>query len=242
MLERLAEGLETEKISSIVPSLQFVHDTAEWWYTGPRDGFRGAVSITSSPKYSKSSLEFTTLKTDLRKYIKLHDFYSLAFRLTAGSSFGKNPQLFYLGGVENWLNRKFNGDIDIYINSVRDVYFSEFVTPVRGARFYEKVGRNFALVNSELRFPLITRLDLGLPPISLGYIQGVLFSDIGSAWNDFEKFQGVRDGRVNDLFIGYGTGARIYLLGFLLKYDLAWSYDLANSSRAKHYFSIGIDF
>lgn len=242
MLERLSQGLSTERISSIVPSLQYVHDTAEWWYTGPRDGFRGAVSVTSSPKYSNKSLEFTTFKTDLRKYIKLHEYYSLAFRFTGGTSFGKDPQLFYLGGVENWLNRKFNGQIDNYINSVKDVYFSEFVTPARGARFYEKIGRNFGLVNSELRFPLITRLDLGLPPISLGYIQGVLFSDIGSAWNDFDKFKGVSGGRVDDLFIGYGTGARIYLLGFLLKYDLAWSYDLNNSSRAKHYFSIGIDF
>lgn len=246
-LEPLSEYTlrKSEKVSSILPGIQLVHDTAEWFYTGPNDGFRGALSATTSPKYSNNSIQFTTLKADLRKYIKLHQYYSLAFRLAAGTSFGENPQQFYFGGVDNWINRKFNEDAngeDIRINSIKDVYFSEFVTPVRGARYYEKVGSNFALLNSELRFPLITRLDLGLPPISIGYIQGVLYSDIGSAWNNNSDFRGVENGKVKDLFIGYGTGARIFFLGVLLKYDLAWSYNLKRSSRAKHYFSIGIDF
>jgi len=241
-LERINSPFPDEKVSSILPGIQLVHDTAEWWYTGPNDGFRGAINLTTSPKYSDSNIQFTTIKTDIRKYVKLHDFYSLAFRVAAGTSFGEDPQKFYFGGVENWLNRKFNGNIDLRINSVRDVYFSEFVTPVRGARFYEKVGRNFALINSELRFPLITRLDLGLPPISLGYIQGVLYSDIGSAWNKNSEFRSAVNGKAKDLFVGYGTGARIFFLGFLLKYDLAWEYNLERSSRAKHYFSIGIDF
>ncbi|HED10960.1 MAG TPA: biopolymer transporter Tol [Caldithrix abyssi] len=241
-LEYLSINVPTQRISSFLPSIRYVYDTSEWWFTGPRDGFRGSVSITTSPKYSDASLEFTTVKTDLRKYFKLHDYYHLAFRLAAGASIGRDAQNFYFGGVDNWLNREFNGGLDRYINSVKDVYFSEFVTPVRGARFYEKVGHQYGLINAELRFPLILRLDLGLPPISIGYIQGVLFTDVGSAWDNPFKFRGVKNGRVEDLFIGYGTGARVYLFGFLLKYDLAWQYDLEKSSLPKHYFSIGIDF
>lgn len=240
-LEELFEGGKTDEVRSIVPSIQLIHDTSEWWGTGPRAGFRGAFTFTSSPKYTKNSLQFTTVKIDVRKYFKLHDFYSLAFRFNGGSSFGENPQNFYFGGTSNWINRKFNGNVDLQINSVKDVYFSEFVTPVRGARFYEKIGHNFALINSELRFPLITRLDLGLPPISFGYIQGILFSDIGSAWNSNKDFQGIVNGKTKDLFIGYGTGARIFIFGFLLKYDLAWEYNLKKSSKAKHYFSLGVD-
>ncbi|KAA3617169.1 MAG: biopolymer transporter Tol [Calditrichaeota bacterium] len=240
-LEYLVAGGRTDEVRSLVPSIQLIHDTSQWWGTGPNEGFRGSVSLTHSPLYTDKSLEFTTLKLDVRKYFKIHDYYSLAFRLNTGTSFGENPQLFYFGGTENWINRDFNGNIDSRINSVRDVYFSEFVTPVRGARFYEKTGYNFALVNSEVRFPLITRLDLGLPPISFGYIQGVLFSDVGSAWFSNNEFKGIEDGKVKDLFIGYGTGARIGIFGFLLKYDLAWEYNLKKSSRAKHYFSIGVD-
>jgi Peptidase MA superfamily/Omp85 superfamily domain/WD40-like Beta Propeller Repeat len=240
-LEQLIEGGTTDEVRSILPSIQLVHDTSEWWGTGPNRGFRGAITLTSSPKYTSNSLQFTTIKADVRKYVKIHDYYSLAFRLNAGASFGENPQNFYFGGTENWINRKFSPDIDLQINSVKDVYFSEFVTPVRGARFYEKIGHNFALVNSELRFPLITRLDLGLPPISFGYIQGILFSDIGSAWNSTRNFRGIESGKVKDLFVGYGTGARLFIFGLLLKYDLAWEYDLKKSSKAKHYFSIGVD-
>ena len=242
--EELIDGGFAETVSSIVPSIQLVHDTADWWYSGPKSGFRGSLNLTHSPKYNSSSLQFTTIKTDLRKYFNLSDdyFYHLAFRFSGGSSFGENPQNFYFGGTENWINRKFNGDIDNRINSVKDVYFSEFVYPVRGARYYEKVGRNFALLNSEFRFPVITRLDIGFPPMQFGYIQGVFFSDIGSAWDDHQNFRGVKDGRVEDLFVGYGTGARLGIFGFLLKYDMAWEHDLGRASKPKHYFSVGLDF
>ncbi len=230
------------KVSGLLPSLQLVHDTAEWWYTGPGDGFRGALSITASPKYTESSFEFTTVKTDLRKYVKLAQNYRLAFRYTGGISLGAQPQQFFLGGTENWLNRRFNGGLERRLDSIEEVYFSEFVTPLRGARFYEQIGTRFSLVNAEFRFPLIPYMELGLPPIRFGNIIGVAFTDIGSAWDDNSGFRGVRDGRTEDIFMGYGTGARIFLFGFLLKYDLAWQYDFQNSSRARHYFSIGIDF
>ncbi len=238
-----SELSSSDKISSILPSIYLIHDTSEWPYylSGPNRGFRGMVGLTTSPKYGSNSFQFTTLKADFRKYFKIHDFYSIALRMTAGTSFGNNPQQFFFGGVPNWINSKFNRSSDDRLRNIEDVYFSEFVTPVRGARFYEKVGKNFALMNSELRFPLITNFGLGLPPIQFGYIQGVLFTDIGSAWDSNDKFKGVRDGKTHDLFIGYGTGARL-ALGFLFKYDLSWEYNFKKSSRARHYFSIGVDF
>ena len=227
-------------ISSILPSLQLVHDTSEWGPTGPVDGFRGAVSATFSPSYSNDSPEFTTVKTDLRKYIKFWDYYSLAFRVTGGSSFGANPQKFFLGGVTNWLNRRFNGNIRI--DNIYDVYFSDFVTPLRGARYYEETGNTFLLTNFEFRFPLIPYIQLGFPPIALGNIQGLFFTDIGSAWDREEPFRGVRNGRLDDLVSGYGMGARIRFLGILVRYDLAWNYDLVNSSKPIQYWSLGYDF
>ncbi len=243
-MEYLQIDVPVKSVRSILPSVQFVHDNAEWdWahgFTGPRGGFRGAVSVTCSPKYSSKSPEFTSVKTDIRKYIKLTDSYSLALRLTGGASRGKNPQQFFLGGVSNWLNRKFNGDIRI--GSIEDVYFSEFVTPLRGARYYECDGNNFILTNFEFRFPLIPYMQLGFPPIRLGNIQGLFFTDVGSAWFSHETFKGIKDDRLNDIIAGYGMGARIYFMGFLLKYDVAWKYDLKSSAKPLHYLSLGIDF
>jgi hypothetical protein len=52
-------------------------------------------------------------------------------------------------------------------------------------------------------------------------------------------------GIFDDVISGYGIGARIFFLGFLLRYDLAWQYDLKTLntiSRPVHYWSIGADF
>ncbi|NOX89673.1 MAG: biopolymer transporter Tol [Calditrichaeota bacterium] len=245
-LEYLLINNYSQNVRSILPGLRLVHDTSEWYYTdtAPRDGFRGSVSFTVSPHYTKNSPEFATLLVDLRKYIKLSDNYSLGLRINSGISRGKNPQQFFLGGEINWLNRKFNGDLRL--TSIYDVYFSEFITPLRGARFYEKTGNNVFLFNGEFRFPFIPYMQLGFPPMRLGNIKGVIFTDIGTAWDSrFEKgFKGMEKGRLKDIVMGYGVGTRVFLsfLGFILKYDVAWRYDLVSSSKPMHYISIGVDF
>jgi outer membrane protein assembly factor BamA len=70
--------------------------------------------------------------------------------------------------------------------------------------------------------------------------------DIGSAWTKNSDFRGtIRDvyGDVytKDLLIGTGIGTRIYLFGFLLKFDFAWNYNLVNFSDTKFYLSLGTD-
>ncbi len=235
-----------QRVRSILPGLRFVHDTSEWFYTdtAPRDGFRGAIDFRVSPYYVKDSPEFATITMDLRKYFKVSDQYSFGLRLNAGASRGKNPQRFFLGGEMNWLNRKWNGNLRL--TSVYDVYFSEFVTPLRGARYYEKIGNNVILLNGEFRFPFIPYMQLGFPPMRLGNIKGVLFTDIGTAWDSDRSsgFRGMANGRLRDIVMGYGVGTRVFLsfLGFILKYDVAWRYDLKQSSKPMHYISIGVDF
>ena len=190
-------------------------------------------------------MDFQTFKLDYRKYLPIARGYSFAVRLFAGMSQGNNPQTFYLGGVNNWFNRSFNGGLRI--ENIEDVFFSEFVTPLRGARYYEQDGNNFGLVNLEFRFPLIPYMQLGFPPIALGNIQGAFFADVGSAWDDTNLWKGVYKGdtgqtRMRDLISGYGVGARIYIFGLLLRWDVAWRYDIATTSKPKYYWSIGADF
>jgi len=216
--------------------------------TGPRDGFRGSVTLTHSPNYSKNSFEFTTFKADLRKYFKLGDKYSFAMRMAGGVSVGADPQNFFLGGVSYWFNRKYSNGAGqsggLRLNSIKDVYFSEFVMPLRGAYYYERIGNTYGLFNFEFRFPLISYLVLGFPPIALGNIQGVLFTDVGTAWDYDQTYdlRPIKDGRLHSLVSGYGIGARVFFFGLLLKYDVAWRYDLKYSSPPIHYVSMGIDF
>ncbi len=242
-MEVLTRNYPISKIQSIIPGIRYVYDTSEWRWpeTGPRDGFRGSVDLKVSPHYSSDSPEFVTLKMDARKYFKLSDTYSLALRLSAGLSRGANPQQFFLGGVSNWLNRDFRGDVRI--GSLSDVYFGEFVTPLRGARYYERTGDNYGLMNLEFRFPLIPYMQLGFPPITLGNIQGLLFVDAGSALYSKElyQFRGMVNGRLKDIVASYGIGSRLFIFGMLLRYDVAWRYDIRSSSAPVHLISLGID-
>jgi len=91
---------------------------------------------------------------------------------------GAEPQVFFLGGVPYWFNPEYSdgsgGDArGPDVSNIKNVYFSEFIMPLRGARFYERIGNNFSLVNLEFRFPLIPIMQLGLPPITLGNILGI---------------------------------------------------------------------
>ncbi|MCK4754464.1 MAG: PD40 domain-containing protein, partial [Calditrichia bacterium] len=208
----------TEEVQTLLPSAALVYDQVEWGMTGPKHGTRASFSVLVSPKYSFNSLEFSTIKVDYRRSLELFSGYSLAFRINAGTSLGRNSQRFFLGGVPNWLNRTFKDRL--LVSNIEDVYFSEFVTPLRGAVYYERIGNSFGLANFEFRFPLIPFIQLGFPPIRLGNIQGVFFTDVGSAWDNSDFWNATRidaNGKkvFDDIVAGYGVGARIFFMGFL---------------------------
>lgn len=243
-LEYLQAPIPTDKVTTILPSLSFVHDNVLWGWTGPVDGSRYMIETTLSPDLGKNGRDFRTVKFDYRKYFMINRDYSFMFRLAAGASFGRNSQQFFLGGVDNWINRKFPPG-GILIRRVDDIFFSEFVTPLRGAIYYDRIGNRFFLSNFEFRFPMIQYLGLGFPPLRLFNVRGVMFYDIGSAWygNNFRGTTRNEKGEVvfKDIVSGYGVGARVYFLYFLLKIDVAWRFDLQSSSKPIWYFSLGAD-
>jgi hypothetical protein len=260
-LEYLDGIRPTDKVSAIIPELQYVHDNVLWGFRwgvfSPVSGSRYNITFRGSPKFSDVNLDFRTIKFDYRKYFMLSPQYQFAFRGTGGASFGKNPQRFFLGGIDNWINPRYRPANDgrlKRLDNIEDVFFSEFITPLRGALYYEGEGNRFFLVNMEFRFPLIQYLQLGFPPISIFNISGVLFYDIGAAWyqenGDWWSLKDFRATRrdlagnriFDDLISGYGIGARIYFLGFLVRYDVAWPYNLNSSSDRIHYWSFGLNF
>lgn len=247
----LADYVQAEKRHFVLPTLAYVFDNTLWGYTGPVAGQRYRVAFSYSPKFSEVpadsseiwGFDFKTLSFDARKYYHVGRDYSFAFRLAGAASFGEHPQQFFLGGVGNWINRRFNGDIRINID---DIYFSGFATPLRGADYYEKWGTRYLLSNTEFRFPLVHQLFFGWPlPFFFYNIRGALFLDVGSAWTG-DDFRGTMTGprgetRFDDIELGYGWGARLNLGYFLLKFDIAWENDLYTVSKPKYYFSLGAD-
>jgi len=229
----------------IVPSLSYVHDNSLWGIIAPANGERYNLSFIGSPKFSNQSLGFVTITADFRKYYKLWKNYTFAIRLAGGGSFGKDPQRFVIGGVDNWLNWRVENN-QIPIQEAEDFVFLTYGVPLRGYNYSKKIGTKYGLMNLELRFPLFGYFSAGPLPVFFQSFSGVLFLDVGGAYKwrkEFKAFDRDELGSVymRDLLAGTGYGVRMIILGFLLKMDVAWNFNLQHSSTPQYYFSIGAD-
>lgn len=236
----------TQKRTTLIPSLGYTYDTSLWGYTAPMNGTRYSFNVFGTPRLGSSGLSFVNITGDYRTYLRLGRQYALAFRLAGGASFGANPQKFIVGGVDSWINHTFEGG-QIPIQEAEDYIFLQAGLPMRGYNYNAKIGSRYALFNFEFRYPLLAFLQAGPLPIGLQSIMGVMFFDMGSAWNKEKQFQAfTRDAFGNtvtkDLLMGMGTGTRIFFLGFLVKLDVAWAWYWSGFSEPKYYISLGADF
>ncbi len=235
-----------QKRTVLVPSISYTHDNSLWGYIAPMNGTRYSATVFGTPKLGSNGLSFVNVTADYRTYLRLGKYYSIALRAAGGGSFGRNPQKFIIGGVDNWINRTFERGY-VPLENAEDYIFLQVGVPLRGYNYVASIGSRYSLMNFELRYPLFAFLQAGPLPIGLQSIGGVMFFDMGAAWNkerDFVAFTRDSEGHVvtRDLLMGMGTGARIYFLAFLVKFDVAWSWDVNSFSPPKYYFSLGTDF
>ena len=237
---------KTEKVSYLLPTVSFIHDNVLWGYTAPIDGTRYRFDVFGYPGFFDQTKSFYSLLGDYRTYFKMGDLYSFAFRLSGGYSGGRNPQRFFIGGIDNWINRSF-ATTEIPISSASDFAFLTAGLPLRGFDYAQEIGTKYGLMNLEFRFPLIRYLVPGPLPILFSNIFGVAFADLGAAWNKNEDLRFfTRDANNNvvsqDLLMGTGVGARLFFLYFLLRFDVAWAYNVEGFAKPKFYLSLGADF
>jgi Tol biopolymer transport system component len=166
-----------------LPSITYTTDrTMPGFYT-PSGGHRWAVSLNGSPPLTQNTIRFASLLGDYRKYIgNPYSPYSLAFRAAGGTSAGRDKQTFFLGGMMNWINQRWE-EGDIPIDRLEDTFFTMPALPMRGHYYNALYGSNFMLTNWEFRFPLVAALLPGpIPILPLYNLQGVFFADVGAAW------------------------------------------------------------
>ncbi len=238
-------AVPTEKVSYLIPSISFVHDNTLFGYTSPIEGVRYNIGLFGNPGLDNSKRSFYSITWDYRRYHRFWFDNSFVFRFSGGYSGGANAQRFFLGGTEGWINRTFaTGDIPI--DNASDFAFLSPALPLRGYNYAEKLGTKYALMNLELRVPIIRYLITGGLPLFFQNILGVAFVDVGSAWDKTKELQLIgknENGKTvtNDMLLGMGYGFRLYFI-FLWKFDMAYSYDLDKFSKPKFYLSIGLDF
>ncbi|MBI2951280.1 BamA/TamA family outer membrane protein, partial [bacterium] len=229
-------------------SFALVNDNTLGGFFGPIDGRRSRLSL----ERSWYGLQFSTVELDTRHYFRVLKDYTFAFRLSGGASYGRNKQVFFLGGVNNEINPRFATNSRLNDLNSDEVFFSKFVWPLRGLDLFEQAGDTYLLGNAEFRFPIIRQLALGWPlPFLFQNVEGSLFLDIGGAFDraNFDPWD-ARDGGIilngfnprkrGGFAAGYGLGVRVNVGIFLFRYDLAWPTDLAQTFGPKQYFSADI--
>ncbi|WP_157754634.1 hypothetical protein [Salinivirga cyanobacteriivorans] len=199
--------------------------------------------------------------TDVRHYIQIHRQLIWANRFAASSSFGNALLIYYLGGVDNWMSVSGNGYFDqtIPVDKSKNWAFQTVATNMRGFQQNIRNGNSFALINSELRWPVIKYVfnrPLNSDLLDNFMIAG--FFDVGSAWygwditntDNFYRYDYIENGPVSvridkrrdPLVAGYGFGFRTRVFGYYLRFDWAWGIENKKILDRQFYFSINLDF
>lgn len=238
-------SVPTDKATYLIPALSLVHDNTLWGYTAPIEGTRYSLTAFGNPGITSHTQSFYSFVWDYRTYMRFWFDNAFVFRLSGGYSGGANPQRFFLGGTDNWINRSFATN-DIPIEDASDFAFLSPAMPMRGYDYAEQIGSKFSLLNLELRMPLIRYLVTGPLPLFFQNILGGVFIDAGSAWDNTDKLKFIGKDEygntvTDDLLIGTGVGLRIYML-FLWRFDVAWKYNIESFSKPRYYISLGLDF
>ncbi len=228
-----------------VPQGRFVHDDVLWGYFAPHEGSRYYVGFKGTPKLGNDNIGFISVDFDYRKYIPLSNYFSFAMRGAGGASFGPDPQRYFVGGTDNWINRKFSLD-RLPFDNPEDFAFSQFALPVRGWDISQVYGNKYFVTNFEFRFPMFQALVAGPVPILLQGVMGSFFFDMGAAWNDQFVISKVseRNGKryFENVIMSSGIGVRAYMLGLPIKMDIAWRNEYHTWSKPLYLFSLGFDF
>ena len=193
----------------------------------------------------------------IRKYIVIHRNLIWANRFAAGVSFGPQKLIYIMGGTDNAFNPKFEPTTPFATEN--NYIFQTLVTNMRG--FYQNVrnGDKFAVINTELRWPIFSYFARN--PIRSDFIKNfqiIGFTDVGTAWNGPSPYseenvintrtitrgdlQVVLDSQKEPIVAGVGFGLRSRLFGYFIRADWAWGIEDGIVLPREFYISLATDF
>ncbi|MGO4289437.1 hypothetical protein [Chitinophaga sp. RAB17] len=194
---------------------------------------------------------------DIRHYEKIYRNFIWATRFAMDMSWGTRKLLYYLGGVDNWLNPQINTNnpVDMSVNYA----FQTLTENLRGYKQNARNGNNAMVLNTELRLPVFaTFIDKPINSAFLRNFQVTSFIDIGTAWNKKLSFKDanytnytnptsgittrIKEGFLGPFVGGYGFGARTTIAGYFLRADAGWPAVAFFRGSPIWYFGMGVDF
>ncbi|MEG1498470.1 MAG: hypothetical protein RR333_02380 [Bacteroidales bacterium] len=238
---------------------------AEWVYDHSRFisqniyfGTRGKVWFEYYQGIIHSKDNLFVVGVDFRDYRRLYKTLIWANRIAISSSFGQSKLVYYMGGVDNWIAPRFNRDVQTDPN--QHYAYQTLATNMRGFIQNIRNGNTFAVLNSEIRFPIFQVLSpMPVKSAFLRHLQLIIFGDVGSAWSNWNPWskdnlfykQTIVDNKLtieldkdaNPFVGGFGFGLRCQLLGYFIRGDLAWGVENGIvHKKPVFYFSFCTDF
>ena len=266
--------LTRENVSLNIPSIstyravlrsEYVFDATKDKAVNIKNGTRFKIFGEYFQNVKKLNKNTAILGVDYRTYLPIYKDFIFAGRIAASTSFGSERLMYYLGGVDGWLSPKFNSDLAPSTLSGNNTYaFQTLASHMRGFIQNVRNGSNFAVINSELRFPFVKMLYHHT--LSSGWLQHMQFMgffDLGTAWSGWNPLSEENSlnnktiylgGEAHTGFIniktqrdpvvgGLGFGLRTLLWGYHIRADWAWGIeDGAFKKNRVFYLSLNYDF
>ena len=242
---------------------EVIFDNTRLLGTNLYSGTRWKVFGEAYRQINTSKSDLFVVGGDFRHYIRIHRTLVWANRFAGSTSFGRSPLIYYMGSVDNWINFSqsktptFNQSVAI--DYTQNYAYQALATNLRGFSQNIRNGSNFAVFNTELRWPIFRYL--ANHPLSSNFLnsfQVVGFGDIGTAWSGLHPFSGENawdtevivngpmtitlDANRDPIVAGYGFGVRATLLGYFIRLDWAWGVENLEVQPRMFYLSLSLDF
>lgn len=204
-------------LTFVSPYAALVSDNSLMGYTGPIFGRRYRFQVEPSV----GSLRWINLMADYRRYDAIiFSYLTFATRLHTNMSIGRDEDRFL----------KYVGRPDLIRGYDRAQFASNQCQIISGnpeaCNATQLIGSRIAVANAELRFPLIRRFELGVLPILLPPVDGLVFYDAGMAWTEGQQISWRRPENYDWTVQRYplrswGAGIRVNMFNYAI---LRWDY------------------
>ena len=220
-------------------------------------GTRWKIFFEQYTNVNDKNIKLNAAGFDFRNYQPIHRNIIFCTRITANTSWGERKVKYVMGGVDNWLMPQVEQTNNV---SSTNYSFQALATNMRGFKQNIRSGSTFAVINAELRIPIISYI--ANRPIRSEFLNNLLlmpFFDIGTAWtgsgpysdeNTFNQtiyqipnLKAVVINVREPIIAGFGPGVRSKLMGYYIRLDMAWGIqDLEVTKKPMYHLSLSTDF
>lgn len=239
--------------------LEYIFDSSKELATNLWRGTKIKVFGEYEQRVEKETRNLFVIGVDARRAFKLYKNMTFNLRAAGSTNAGSARLVYFMGGMDNWINAKFNSTI--WVDQTKNYAYQTLATNMRGFKQNIRNGTSFALLSAELRVPIVQMI---IPHrISSNFFNSLqinLFGDYGTAWTGFTPYSEdnclytryVTNGSITaevkrqvDPFVaGFGVGLRASIFGYFVRADYAWGIEDFKIADKKGMlmFSIGTDF